>query len=48
VADAVAEVRAAADYVTSADGGHGAVREVVELILQAQTKWARILAEHAA
>jgi 3-deoxy-D-manno-octulosonate 8-phosphate phosphatase (KDO 8-P phosphatase) len=48
VADAVAEARAAADYVTSADGGHGAVREVVELILQAQNKWARILAEHAA
>jgi 3-deoxy-D-manno-octulosonate 8-phosphate phosphatase (KDO 8-P phosphatase) len=48
VADAVAEARAAADYVTSADGGYGAVREVVELILQAQNKWARILAEHAA
>jgi len=48
VADAVAEARAAADYITSADGGHGAVREVVELILQAQNKWACILAEHAA
>jgi 3-deoxy-D-manno-octulosonate 8-phosphate phosphatase (KDO 8-P phosphatase) len=48
VADGVAETRAAADYVTSADGGHGAVREVVELILQAQNKWARIVAEHAA
>jgi 3-deoxy-D-manno-octulosonate 8-phosphate phosphatase (KDO 8-P phosphatase) len=48
VADAVAEARAAADYVTSADGGHGAVREVVERILQAQNKWARIVAERAA
>ena len=48
VANGVAEARAAADYVTSADGGHGAVREVVELILQAQNKWARIVAEHAA
>ena len=48
VADGVAEARAAADYVTSADGGHGAVREVVELILQAQDKWARIVAERAA
>jgi 3-deoxy-D-manno-octulosonate 8-phosphate phosphatase (KDO 8-P phosphatase) len=48
VADGVAEARAAADYITSADGGHGAVREVVELILQAQNKWARIVAERAA
>lgn len=48
VANGVAEVQAAADYVTSAKGGHGAVREVVELILQAQNKWARIVAEHAA
>jgi len=48
VADGVAEARAAADYVTSADGGHGAVREVVEMILQAQDKWARIVAERAA
>jgi len=48
VADGVAEARAAADYVTSAVGGHGAVREVVELILQAQNKWARIVAERAA
>jgi len=47
VANGVAEVRAAADYVTRAGGGHGAVREVVELILKAQHKWARIVAEHA-
>ena len=48
VAGGVAEARAAADYITSADGGHGAVREVVEMILQAQNKWVSILAEHAA
>ena len=48
VANGVAEVRAAADYVTQASGGHGAVREVVELILKAQNKWARIVAEYAA
>ena len=48
VANGVAEARAAADYVTRAGGGHGAVREVVELILKAQNKWARIVAEHAA
>lgn len=44
VANAVAEAKAAADYVTRASGGHGAVREVVELILKAQKKWARIIA----
>ena len=48
VANGVAEARAAADYVTRAGGGHGAVREVVELILKAQDKWARIVAEYAA
>ena len=48
VADGVAEARAAADYVTRASGGHGAVREVVELILKAQKKWGGIVAEYAA
>ena len=48
VANGVAEVLAAADYVTKAGGGHGAVREVVEMILKAQDKWARIVTEHAA
>lgn len=43
VADAVAEFRSAADYTTQARGGHGAVREVVELLLKAQGKWAGIL-----
>jgi 3-deoxy-D-manno-octulosonate 8-phosphate phosphatase (KDO 8-P phosphatase) len=47
VANGVAEARAAADYVTRADGGQGAVREVVELILKAQNKWASIVAEYA-
>ena len=36
VANGVAEAQAAADYVTRASGGHGAVREVVELVLKAQ------------
>jgi 3-deoxy-D-manno-octulosonate 8-phosphate phosphatase (KDO 8-P phosphatase) len=39
VADAVAEVKAHAHYVTSSKGGKGAVREVVELILKAQDRW---------
>lgn len=36
VANAVDEVKAACDYTTRAAGGAGAVREICELILQAQ------------
>ncbi len=43
----VAEAKALAHHVTSARGGHGAVREVSELILKAQAKWAAVIAEHA-
>jgi len=47
VANGVAEARAAADYVTRAAGGHGAVREVVELILKAQGKWQGVVADYS-
>jgi len=39
VADGVAEVKAAADFITRGAGGRGAIREVVEMILKAQGKW---------
>ncbi len=39
VADACAELRQEAHYVTAAPGGAGAVRETVELILKAQARW---------
>lgn len=39
VANAAEEVRAGADYVTSVSGGHGAVREVVELLLKNTGRW---------
>ena len=39
VADAVADVKAVAHVVTKAPGGHGAVRECVELLLRAQGVW---------
>ena len=39
VANAVGELKEAADYVTSVDGGSGAVREVVEYILKNTGKW---------
>jgi YrbI family 3-deoxy-D-manno-octulosonate 8-phosphate phosphatase len=38
-ADASVDVRQSADYVTTVTGGHGAVREVIELILRAQERW---------
>jgi len=44
VADARPEVKTAADFVTKADGGRGAVRETIEMILQAQNKWDGLIA----
>lgn len=43
VADAVYEVKRAAHYTTTAKGGEGAIREVVELILKAQGKWKKAI-----
>ena len=43
VADATPETRAAAHYVTRLPGGFGAVREVCELILKAQGRWAELM-----
>jgi 3-deoxy-D-manno-octulosonate 8-phosphate phosphatase (KDO 8-P phosphatase) len=43
VADACSEVRSLAHYVTRTNGGRGAVRETVELLLKAQGRWAEIL-----
>jgi 3-deoxy-D-manno-octulosonate 8-phosphate phosphatase (KDO 8-P phosphatase) len=42
-ANARPEVKAVAHYVTTAPGGAGAVREVVELLLKAQGRWEEIL-----
>ncbi len=46
VPDAVSEAKALAHHVTVARGGHGAVREVAEMILKAQGKWATLIAEY--
>jgi 3-deoxy-D-manno-octulosonate 8-phosphate phosphatase (KDO 8-P phosphatase) len=43
VADAVAETRAAAHYVTLLPGGRGAVRETIEIILKAQGRWHELM-----
>src|SRR5215471_17982569 len=45
-ANARVEVKQEAHYVTSAAGGSGAVREVIELILKAQGLWEEILQKY--
>ena len=47
VADGVDEAKAAADFVTKANGGRGAIREVVEMILRAQGKWDSFVAHYS-
>ena len=46
VANASEETRAVAHLVTQANGGFGAVREVIELILKAQGRWAEVTEEY--
>ncbi len=45
-ANAAPEVKKIAHYVTKAEGGSGAAREVIELILKAQGKWDLILKKY--
>ncbi len=47
VGDGVVEAKAAADYITKAHGGNGAIREIVEMILKAQNKWKQVVSEYA-
>jgi 3-deoxy-D-manno-octulosonate 8-phosphate phosphatase (KDO 8-P phosphatase) len=46
VPNAIPEVKKIAHYITKAPGGHGAVREVVELILKAQNYWNKIIEKY--
>jgi 3-deoxy-D-manno-octulosonate 8-phosphate phosphatase (KDO 8-P phosphatase) len=46
VADAAVEARERAHYVTKLNGGQGAVREVIELILKAQGRWDTLTADY--
>ena len=46
-ADARPEVREAVHHVCKTPGGHGAVRELVEMILHAQGRWEDAMAIHA-
>jgi 3-deoxy-D-manno-octulosonate 8-phosphate phosphatase (KDO 8-P phosphatase) len=45
-ADAVEDVRSRVDWVSSAKGGEGAARDLIEVILRAQGRWDAILAEY--
>lgn len=45
VANGVHEVKQMADYVTKRDGGHGAVREVCDLIIDAKDMQEKVLKE---
>ncbi len=47
-ADAVPDVRRAADWVSRAAGGRGAVREVCELVMRAQDSYERALGKYLA
>jgi 3-deoxy-D-manno-octulosonate 8-phosphate phosphatase (KDO 8-P phosphatase) len=46
-ADAHESARNLAQYIATARGGHGAVREIAELILQAQGRWPGLLTKFA-
>jgi 3-deoxy-D-manno-octulosonate 8-phosphate phosphatase (KDO 8-P phosphatase) len=45
-ADAVEEVRTHVHWVSAAKGGHGAARDLIEVILRAQDRWDALLAEY--
>lgn len=48
VANARPQVKACAHYLTAAPGGDGAIREVMELIMEAQGAWAKVLEKYGA
>jgi 3-deoxy-D-manno-octulosonate 8-phosphate phosphatase (KDO 8-P phosphatase) len=45
-ADAAADVRSRVHWVADANGGAGAAREMIELILRAQGRWEEVLATY--
>jgi YrbI family 3-deoxy-D-manno-octulosonate 8-phosphate phosphatase len=46
VADAAAEVRAAAHHVTTLHGGQGAVRELIETLLKQKQRWDELIRKY--
>lgn len=47
-ADASVDVRTRVDWVSAANGGDGAVRELIEMILRAQNRWDDIVGAYVA
>jgi 3-deoxy-D-manno-octulosonate 8-phosphate phosphatase (KDO 8-P phosphatase) len=45
-ADAAPEVRDRVDWVSTAGGGRGAVRELIELVLRAQQRWDDVVQQY--
>ncbi len=45
-ADAAAEVRERVDWVSGVPGGHGAARELIEVVLRAQERWDDVLRQY--
>ncbi len=43
VANAIEDIKPEVDYVTKKEGGHGAVREIIDLILKTQGRWQKIV-----
>jgi len=48
VPNAVDEIKEIVDYITKNEGGRGAIREIVEIILKAQNKWSIIMNSYGA
>jgi 3-deoxy-D-manno-octulosonate 8-phosphate phosphatase (KDO 8-P phosphatase) len=46
VGDGSSDLQQAVHYVTKSPGGHGAVREVIELMLKAQNRWTDVLRKY--
>lgn len=46
VPQAVNDVKAVSSYITKAAAGHGAVREICELILKSQDKWDEVVKKY--
>lgn len=46
-ADAAPEVRERVDWVSTATGGRGAARELIEVVLRAQERWDDVVRQHA-
>jgi len=44
--NAVEEVKSSAHYITKKEGGKGAVRELIEIILKSQGLWEKVVSEY--